>query len=125
MQAAARVAAAGMRNEFVGETAARQGRLVRGCFCPQCGQVNHKLGALGRGLVGLRAVCLARSHVDGMRGCQRGAAPHHPDRAGNNNHMTCWSCTSPFCYQCRAVLRGRGAGGAHFGARGCKQHSAD
>ena len=44
MQAAARVMAAGMRNEYLGETAARGGGRVRGCFCPQCGQVNHKLG---------------------------------------------------------------------------------
>lgn len=35
MEAAARVAAAGVRNEYVGETAARQGRAPRGCFCPQ------------------------------------------------------------------------------------------
>jgi hypothetical protein len=44
MQAAARVMAAGLRNEYLGETAARGGGRVRGCFCPQCGQVNHKLG---------------------------------------------------------------------------------
>lgn len=44
MQAAHRVMAAGMRNEFVGETAARAGGRPRGCFCPQCGQVNHKMG---------------------------------------------------------------------------------
>lgn len=87
MQAAARVMAAGMRNEFVGETAARQGARPRGCFCPQCGQVNHKLG--------------------------------------NNNHMQCWSCTSHFCYCCRSVLRGKGAGGSHYGPKGCKQHSPD
>lgn len=87
MQAAARVMAAGMRNEYLGETAARQGARPRGCSCPQCGQLNHKLG--------------------------------------NNNHMQCWSCTSHFCYCCRAVLRGRGAGGTHFGPRGCKQHSPD
>ncbi|EFN52541.1 hypothetical protein CHLNCDRAFT_138969 [Chlorella variabilis] len=68
MQAAARVMAAGLRNEM-------------------CGQVNHKIG--------------------------------------NNNHLACWSCTSHFCYCCRAVLRGRGAGGSHFGPRGCKQHSSE
>ena len=33
------------RNEFVGETATRQGRRPRGCFCPNCGQLNHKMGA--------------------------------------------------------------------------------
>ncbi|KAI3430228.1 hypothetical protein D9Q98_004825 [Chlorella vulgaris] len=87
MQAAHRVMAAGMRNEFVGETAARAGGRPRGCFCPQCGQVNHKMG--------------------------------------NNNLIACWSCTSRFCYCCRTVLRGRGAGGTHFGPRGCKQHSPD
>lgn len=48
MQAAARVMAAGMRNEYLGETAARQGGRPRGCFCPQCGQVNHKLGEVAR-----------------------------------------------------------------------------
>ncbi len=46
MQAAARVMAAAARNEYLGETAARQGNRPRGCFCPQCGQVNHKLGEL-------------------------------------------------------------------------------
>ncbi len=33
------------RNDFVGETATRQGRRPRGCFCPNCGQLNHKMGA--------------------------------------------------------------------------------
>ena len=49
----------------------------------------------------------------------------HSDPAGNNNHMACWSCTSHFCYLCRVVLRGKGAGGSHFGPSGCKQHTAD
>lgn len=44
MEAAARVFAAGVRNELVGETAARRDGRPRGCHCPQCGQVNHKLG---------------------------------------------------------------------------------
>ena len=87
MEAAARVHAAGLRNEMLGELAARAGRAPRGCFCPCCGQLNNKVGG--------------------------------------NNHLCCWSCSAHFCYSCRAVLRGRGAGGAHFGPRGCRQHSAD
>ena len=86
MQAAERIHAAALRNDYVGETAARANR-PRGCPCPQCGQVNHRMG--------------------------------------NNNHMQCWSCTGHFCYRCRSVLRGKGAGGAHFGPTGCKQHSND
>lgn len=50
MQAAARIHAAAMRNDFVAETAERQGRTARGCFCPNCGQVNHKLGERGVGV---------------------------------------------------------------------------
>jgi hypothetical protein len=188
MQAAHRVMAAGMRNEFVGETAARAGGRPRGCFCPQCGQVNHKMGewwCCGEGsgrstgrLVGWMAVTwligwlvvswlvgffvgdwidvlppsaarvqqawlsaealpeVAGSpfwrphlhlhstlHLPQVQPPLSSSSPLLP--AGNNNLIACWSCTSRFCYCCRTVLRGRGAGGTHFGPRGCKQHSPD
>ena len=149
----------------MGETATRQGRRPRGCFCPNCGQLNHKMGASAtaqRSVLGCmvsvpslqqpslfacavhvaeccssmccRCRCLCRHcpaaaatslHPFPPQQAAAACSRHHPNAAGNNNHMACWSCTSHFCYLCRAVLRGKGAGGSHFGPRGCKQHTAD
>lgn len=46
------------------------------------------------------------------------------DKVLNNNHMTCWSCATPFCGACQAVLRN--VGNRHFlGAGKCRQHTRD
>ncbi|KAK9814225.1 hypothetical protein WJX72_002540 [[Myrmecia] bisecta] len=61
----------------------------------------------------------------GMRVCPCPQCGQANMKVGNNNHMACWACTCHFCYSCRKLLRGKGIGAAHYGPKGCKQHSAD
>lgn len=113
-----------MRNDFLGETAARQGRARRGCFCPQCGQVRCCERGTG---VACRAACGDLLRTPPAAFNLPPPSPFRPTqlnhKMANNNYMKCWSCTSHFCYVCRALLRSTGT---HYkpGMR-CKQHSAD
>ena len=41
-------------------------------------------------------------------------------KEGKNNHLTCWSCTRHFCFECRKPVR---KASQHYGKGKCRQHS--
>ena len=43
-------------------------------------------------------------------------------KVNNNNHLKCWNCKTPFCYQCGKVIKGTVT--MHFAtSSSCSQHS--
>ncbi|CAG9465151.1 unnamed protein product [Pedinophyceae sp. YPF-701] len=68
-----------------------------------------------------------RARAEGLRAVRAGegrpcvTCGQPVPRVARNNHMRCANCATAFCFLCGEVLRGKGAGGRHFGPAH-KQH---
>lgn len=87
------------------------------------GQEPDAYGLAEGGAALVQVAHFLRQQGGGVRFCRCPGCGQENAKFGNLNLIRCWACTKHFCYACRARLEGKP--GAHFGPRGCKQHSAD